>query len=311
MKKLPVLLAITGLLAFLSGPVAAFEDEVTVHFRSAVTPQYIQLLNQTFRTQAVKLDGQTWRFKVPALKTQDQYAELFSSLATVADTDPVPMYQVSDHINPQAVNLYPVPNQEYVKSQDYLPGELLVKFKPGTTPDDIRFLNSHNDVSEISRIAGIDVYRLRLPENLSVAEAAALYNQSGIVQYAEPNYRFQLQTPAASPQGAASPQAGAPGPQPGAPSPQPSATPAGGLPQGTAVYTQIPLDGGGQMLVSFRPGTSQETVAQFHQLFGTRLVHQESFYQYRIQLPPGANPGRALRVFMLFPAVSDVQRLYS
>lgn len=229
MKKLHATLLMGSLLAVLAGPVAAFSNhEVTVHFRSAVSPQFIQLLNQTFQTQAVQVDGQTWRFTVPPLKTQEQYSELFASMPDVDDTDPMPVYQVADNINPQAVNIYPIPSA--------MPSRI-----PGTTPS------------------------------------------------AVPSLAPSTATPGASP----------------------SATPNNNLPQGTAVYTQIPLDGGGQMLVSFRPGTPKETVTLFNQLFGTRMVRQESFYQYRIQLPAGANPNRAQRVFMLFPAVSDAQRLYS
>ena len=71
------------------------------------------------------------------------------------------------------------------------------------------------------------------------------------------------------------------------------------------------LDGGGQMLLTFRPQTPATHVALFHQIYGTRAVRQESFYEYRIQLPQGMNPNRALRIFMLYPNVINVQRLYS
>ncbi|HEY9844135.1 MAG TPA: hypothetical protein V6D23_26930 [Candidatus Obscuribacterales bacterium] len=217
MKKMLSPLLICGLLACLAGPVAARNDEVTVHFRSAVSPQFVQTLSQTFKAQAVQVDKQTWRFKVPPLKTLDQYSELFASLPTVDDTDPQPVYQVADQINPQAVNIVPIPDRQA---------------SPGPSP-------------------------------------------------------------AASPAPSASPQQN------------------GGLPQGTAVYTQIPLDGGGQMLVDFRPGTPAASIALFYQIYGTRQVRKESFYQYRIQLPPGLNPARAVRIFMLFPYITNAQRLYS
>lgn len=305
MKKLVSTLLGFGLLAALSSPVAAFNDEVTVHFRTEVSPSFVQTLSQTFKAPIIaRVDKQTWRFKVPKLRTLDQYAELFASLPTVDATNPAPVYQIADHINPQAVNITPVGNVQPVRTQDYLPGEMLVKFKPGTTADDIRFFNSRNQLTEISRISGVDVYRLRLPQNLSVSEAVALYSQSDLVQYAEPNFKMQLP---AQPQAPVSPAPGA-SPAPASTTPTSSQT---GIPDGTAVYTQIPLDGGGQMLVNFKPKTPAATVALFHQIYGTRPVRQESFDTYRIQLPTGLNPARALRIFILYPYITNVQRLYS
>ena len=305
MKKILASVLIGGLLAGLASPVAARNDEVTVRFRTGVTAPFVKTLSQTFKAQAVQIDAQTWRFKVPPLKTQDQFSELFTSLPTVLETTPAPVYQIADHINPQAVNILPVPNVNPVRSQNYLPGELLVRFKPGTSLDDIRFLNSHNQVSEISRMSGSEVFRLRLPQDLSVEEAMALYQRSGIVQTAQPNYPMHLPNPMASPSAAPSPVPGS------SPAPVASATPGNGIPNGTAVYTQIPLDGGGQMLINFRPQTPAASVALFHQIYGTRPVRQESFYEYRIQLPPGLNPARAVRIFMLYPYITNAQRLYS
>lgn len=299
-----------GVLAALSSPVAAFNDEVTVHFRTEVSQTFVQTLSQTFKAPIIaRVDKQTWRFKVPKLRTLDQYAELFASLPTVDATNPAPVYQIADHINPQAVNLTPVPNAQAVRTQDFLPGEMLVKFNPDMSSDDIRFFNSRNQITEISRISGVDVYRLRLPQNLSVPEAIALYTESGMVQYAEPNYTMQLPSPVNA-QGQVQPQ---PPASPAASSAPNSANPNNqtGLPNGTMVYTQIPLDGGGQMIVTFRPKTPAATVTLFHQIYGTRPVRQESFDTYRIQLPPSLNPARALRIFMLHPNVTNAQRLYS
>ena len=86
------------------------------------------------------------------------------------------------------------------------------------------------------------------------------------------------------------------------------------LPQpvnGPNVLTPIPLDGGGQMLIHFRPGSSQEVIDKFQLIYGTRWVQKTSFYSYRVQLPAGLNAATAVRVFKLYPGVSDVQRLYS
>lgn len=304
MKKLPLLL-LTVLSFWAAGlsPLLAKTETVVVTFHNGVKPEFVKVLSAAFASPVKQLQGQTWQFTVPALKTQDEYAELFASLPSVASTQPVPVYKVADHINPQAVNIQPFDQGQPVKSQDYLPGEMLVKFKNNASMDDIQFLNSHNQVIQISRIPGIDVYRLRLPQGMSVEEAVELYNQSGIVEYAEPNYRMAIPSPVPTTSPAPVPS--------GSPAPSANPTSNNNIPNGTAVFTQIPLDGGGQMLIHFRPGTPPEAVAKFHQIFGTREAQKESFYSYRIQLPAGLNPAVAVRIFKLYPRISDVQRLYS
>lgn len=206
MKKSVLTLMVMSAFLF-GGPVSALiNNEVTVNFKTPVTPQFIQTLSQTFKLQVLaQVDKDTWRFKIPALRTQEQYTELFSSLPAVQSTEPMPVYNLADQIQPQAVHIVP---------QDTGASPV-----PGTGP--------------------------------------------------------------------------------------------GGFPQGTAAYTQIPLDGGGQMLVDFRPGTPKAAISLFYQLYGTREVRQESFYSYRIQLPQGLNPALAVRIFSLYPHINNVQRLYS
>jgi len=279
---------------------AAEARTVEVTFQPGVKEDAIREISNAFSSPAKQLQGQRWVFTVPALKTQDQFAELFASLAIVSSTNPVPVYKIADHIKPQAVNLQPVTQAIPERSAAYMPGEILVKFKANASPEDIRFINAHHDANVLSRIAGIDVYRLKLPQGVSVEEALKAYSQSPLVEYAEPNQRVNLPTPVTSP-------------SPGV-SPNPAASPSAntsGIPNGTMVATQIPMDGGGQMLVHFRPGTSDSTIQKFHRIYGTRVAKKESFYSYRIQLPAGLNPSVAVRIFKLYPGVGDVQQLYS
>ncbi|PIQ27892.1 hypothetical protein COW36_08750 [bacterium (Candidatus Blackallbacteria) CG17_big_fil_post_rev_8_21_14_2_50_48_46] len=289
----------------LSQSVLAADQFVTVTFRPEVQTSFVEMLGETFKAPHPQNKGNhTWVFKIPSLRTRNQYAELFASLGSVASTDPAPIYQVADHINPTAVNIQPVNPGQPVKTSDYMPGELLVKFKPEASASDIKFLTTHYNASTLSVISGIHVHRLRLPQGMSVEEAKALFSKSPLVEYAEPNFKMKLPDPVSSPQAGASP------------APTASNTPATvgnqtQIPNGTAIVTQIPLDGGNQMIIDFKPGTTAETIAKFHKIYGTREVEKRSFYSYRLQLPLHLNPGLAVRVLMLHPAVINVQRLYS
>jgi hypothetical protein len=297
MKHLKIFVISGICLLALSMPALAREEFVTVTFRPGIDKPFVQMLAETFKSPAPRQTGpQTWVFKVPTLRTRNQYAELFASLVSVSATDPAPIYQVADHINPTAVNIQPYQPGTPVKSTDYVPRELLVKFKPEASAADIRFINSHHGAAVLSVVSGIKVHRLRLPAGLSVEEAVARYGKSPLVEYAEPNYRMKVPSPV--PSGSGVPVTA-------------SSTPGSQIPNGTALVTQIPLDGGNQIIVDFRPGTPLDKIAQFHLIYGTREVEKRSHYSYRLQLPQGLNPGLAVRIFMLHPAVVHVQRLYA
>ena len=71
---------------------------------------------------------------------------------------------------------------------DFVPGEILVKFKKGTTHAKITALNSKLQAQEIRRFERIGVRRIKFPSDISVKEAVAKYKMDPNVEYAEPNY---------------------------------------------------------------------------------------------------------------------------
>ena len=73
-------------------------------------------------------------------------------------------------------------------SAEFVPGEVLVKFKKGTTHANITALHSNMGAREIRRIERIGVRRIKLPSDISVKEAVAQYKMDPNVKYAEPNY---------------------------------------------------------------------------------------------------------------------------
>jgi hypothetical protein len=72
--------------------------------------------------------------------------------------------------------------------EEYVPGQIIVKFMPGTTIEEEEQLNSRLGTTVIytSPSAGFKV--LQIPEGKTVAEMIALYLEQSIVEYAEPNY---------------------------------------------------------------------------------------------------------------------------
>jgi subtilisin family serine protease len=73
-------------------------------------------------------------------------------------------------------------------STEFVPGEVLLKFKKGTTRTETRTLHSNFGAKEIRRIESLGVRRIKLPSAISVKEAVEYYKMDPNVKYAEPNY---------------------------------------------------------------------------------------------------------------------------
>ena len=72
--------------------------------------------------------------------------------------------------------------------KEYVPGQIIVKFKPGTSIEAEEQLNQSlgTTVIHTSPAAGFKV--LQIPEGKTVPEMVDLYSEQPIVEYAEPNY---------------------------------------------------------------------------------------------------------------------------
>ncbi len=73
-------------------------------------------------------------------------------------------------------------------SAEFVPGEVLIKFKESATQAEMKALHSNLRAQEIRRIEPIGVRRIKLPSDISVKEAVAHYEMDPNVEYAEPNY---------------------------------------------------------------------------------------------------------------------------
>jgi subtilisin family serine protease len=73
-------------------------------------------------------------------------------------------------------------------NQEYVPGELLVKYKSGVTASSIKSIHSRLGMRTIKHLKIIDAYRLKLPSDLSVEYVLEIYKNDPNIEYAEPNY---------------------------------------------------------------------------------------------------------------------------
>ena len=82
--------------------------------------------------------------------------------------------------------LLPIPL--YAREAPYVPGEVVVRFKGGTRAEDAGRLHAALKTSPARELRSLNLQRLKLPEQMSVAEAVRKYQEDPSVEYAEPNY---------------------------------------------------------------------------------------------------------------------------
>lgn len=256
-----------GLVLALAFPAAAQEaDQVAVTFKEPVGSRFVAVINTVMGTQTVKKQDEThYTFRVGASGNQNDFALFFAHLPYVKAVAPLPKLSAAERKAPDVVVRVP-------KKPGYVPGQLLVKFKPGVTAAQIAEINQANGATPRQQIEGIDVWLIQLPATLSVDEARKRYGASDLVAYAEPNRVMSL-------------------------------PPADG-----GIYLSPDRLLGDHVLVRFRTGGM--TLDLVNQIYGTHTLEEAGQDRYRISLPAGANALVAQHMFRICPAVSSVEPSY-
>lgn len=78
------------------------------------------------------------------------------------------------------------------RSPNYVPGEILVKFKDSPGPVTVKTLHATIGSVQKSEFKKIKVQHIELPSHMSVEEAIEYYRQDPNVEYAEPNYLVHI-----------------------------------------------------------------------------------------------------------------------
>lgn len=89
-------------------------------------------------------------------------------------------------------------NQEksHLKSPEYVPGEVLVKFRSNVSRSIARATHRFIGSRSIKRFSRINVEHIKVPDGWTVEETIKMYELDPDVEYAEPNYyRYAMATP--------------------------------------------------------------------------------------------------------------------
>lgn len=280
--------SITGAILIWASASASFaaerlpSDAVEVSFKEAVGDRFVGVMHTVMGTSTLqKQNANRYRFRIGNRGNQNDYAVFFAHLPYVSAVEPLPKLSAAEREMPPVV--VQAPTRAGQAPRGYLPGQLLVKFKPGVKPQAIAQFNQAQGVTQKDKIDGIDVVLLALPSNLSVDEARRRYMDSGLVQYAEPNRTMSLP------------------PQPGNDAVPPDN-------YGSGVYLSPGQLLGTHLLVRYRAnGPAPELI---NQIYGTKTLERTDADELRLALPPNVNPLVAQRMFRLCPYVMQAEPAY-
>ncbi len=80
----------------------------------------------------------------------------------------------------------------HVQGPRFVPGQVLVKFKPTVQNQLIDATVAAYSSIKVKKIPRLEVYQLRIPENITVEEMVYALNQNPDVEYAEPNFIVRI-----------------------------------------------------------------------------------------------------------------------
>lgn len=77
-------------------------------------------------------------------------------------------------------------------NKDYLPNEVLVRFKEDVREEEIKIFGDELSLTVIEKIKGTDIYSFRLPCEMTVEEAIKKIKQRKEIRYVQPNYIYRF-----------------------------------------------------------------------------------------------------------------------
>ena len=79
------------------------------------------------------------------------------------------------------------------ESHNYIPGEILIKFKDGTDLQSIETIQKRLDLTTIKVVPKLNIYRMKIENGSSVEEVMKRLKGFGEVEYSEPIYIVNFQ----------------------------------------------------------------------------------------------------------------------
>ena len=75
---------------------------------------------------------------------------------------------------------------------EYVPNEVLIKFKPNTNKSTIDAITEKIGLKEVKKIPHLGVTLYKIQSKMTVQEVVQKYKENPDIEYIEPNYKYKL-----------------------------------------------------------------------------------------------------------------------
>lgn len=301
-------------------------DELHVTLTPGAGERFLKVIDVVMGTETVRhLGRDKFLVRQGPNGQRDDWAAFFAALPYVKEVKPKPTRKPSEQLPKGKIHILPPQGgddgaqqggagevETAAPGREYIPGEVLVKFKRGTTQKQIDQFMRENGTVLLGRLdLGEDrIYRLGVPEGVEVPDLATEFSDSPIVEYAEPNYKMSIPTlpgtKSPPPKGTQWPW-GKPGAKGGDKPPKPTPPKMPSAPGALSIDTDEIL--GDSVFVTFRPGVREPVPDLVALVFGVEIVEGDDS-RVRYSVPRGINPLTATRIFKLCPYVMGAEPSY-
>lgn len=81
-----------------------------------------------------------------------------------------------------------IKSETYRHKEEYVPNELLVKFKTGVLPKEVEDILQEFEADEIDEIGELEIRHLKIPSGIQVSDMVKKFKKNPLIEFAEPNY---------------------------------------------------------------------------------------------------------------------------
>ncbi len=194
MKNLLFILLLFGITVFQTGNVFAGEKYLTVTFNSNLSEKYIRVINLLVKSEIVEKQGDNnYKLKIPDDKNSEEmsrYSEFFSLIPEITKVEPP--------ANQKLFNKSFLSNEKLKAGQE-IPGIVLIRFKKEVEIAEIKKLDQRLKTNSEVLVKSLNLFKVKLPDSLSVSEAIKIFNKNKLVEYAEADKVMKIQNKVNSP----------------------------------------------------------------------------------------------------------------
>jgi len=160
-----------------------FYNELTVKFKNGTPDKMVNLISLMTDARIQEKTGDNrHKFKIinddGTKNYLSRYTELFSLITFVEKVESEQNFSFKEE-----------------KKETEVPGVLLVKFKKEASEEEIRLLNRKNNVQAELYVPALKLYKIIYSEKYSLAKILEIYQNSNLVEYAEPDRVMSVPKP--------------------------------------------------------------------------------------------------------------------